>query len=121
MAVTDMDQQQDANATGTNDPKIRRGKVDSLTLYEITDNELIVLERGSPSSTYLNFSIFFISVGISFLISLLTADVSDRVFIVFCLLTGGGLSIGVVLSAIWWRMGSEMSEVCQKIRGRIAD
>lgn len=121
MAVSETDKQDDAKATGTNDPTIRRGKVDSLTLYEITDHELNILERGSPSSTYLNFSILFISVGISFLVSLLTADVSNRVFIVFCIVTGIGLSIGSVLLVIWWKMGSELGAVCDKIKERIAD
>lgn len=121
MAVSEEDKQVDAKATGTNDPKIRRGKVDSLTLYEITDYELNTLERGSPSSTYLNFSIFFISMGASFLISLLAADLSARVFIVFCIATGIGLSIGLVLFTIWWKMGSDLGVVCEKIRERIAD
>lgn len=121
MAVSEKDKQHDAKETGTNEPKIRRGKVDSLTLYEITDDELNILERGSPSSTYLNFSIFFISVGLSFLTSLLTADVTDRIFSVFCIVTGIGFSIGFVLFTIWWRTAGDLDGVCKKIRERIAD
>lgn len=121
MAVTDSDQQDDARGSGTNDPKILRGKVDSLTLYEITDAELDALERGSPSSTYLNLAILCLSVGISFLISILTTDISDRVFIGFFIVAAVGLCVGAVLFVIWWRMGSELSGVCRKIRERVVN
>ena len=47
--------------TGEKAVQIKRGRVDSLSLYEITDNELDILTAGSPSSLYLNFAIFLLS------------------------------------------------------------
>ena len=68
----------DDTSTGQNEPTILRGKVDSLSLYEITDFELDVLEKGSPNSIYLNFSIFLLSVGFSFLAALFSTDIQSE-------------------------------------------
>ena len=40
------------------DVKIKRGKVDSLSLYEVTDSELQVLEEGGQDNLFLNFAVF---------------------------------------------------------------
>jgi len=57
--------------------KINRGKLGSISLYEVTEDELNILERGSPSSTYLNFSIGLLSIGISFFISIFSTKIDD--------------------------------------------
>ncbi|MEN6451830.1 MAG: hypothetical protein ABFC96_15175 [Thermoguttaceae bacterium] len=100
-------------------PRIVRGRVDSFALYEITDSELGVLESGSPGSLHLNFAIFFASVAVSFLIALLTATVSDRVFTVFILLTIVGFAAGVFLFALWCRARHSVAHVVRAIRARI--
>ena len=41
--------------------KVRRGKVESVDLYEIKDSELDVLEQGTPATLQLNFAIFLFS------------------------------------------------------------
>ncbi|WP_156317293.1 hypothetical protein [Cypionkella psychrotolerans] len=110
----------DEKATGSNDPKIVRGRVDSLTLFEITDNELGILENGSPNSLYLNFAIFFISTGLSFILSLLTTNFeSDRVFYVFVIVSVVCAAFGSILAIIWLRVRGEVSDVCKKIRARV--
>jgi hypothetical protein len=92
-----------------------------VSLYEITDYELEVLEQGSPSSAYLNFAIFFGSVGLSFLATLLTVDVSSLyVFTVFIVLTVAGFAGALVLFELWRRTRSKTVELCKKIRARIA-
>ena len=40
---------------------VRRGRVDSVDLYEVKENELELLEKGSPASLQLNFSIFLLT------------------------------------------------------------
>ena len=62
-------------------PFIRRGEVDEIRLYTITDYELDILEKGTPA-LFLNFGIAFLSMSCSFLIALLTTHIaSDRIFI----------------------------------------
>ena len=111
--------QDDAN-TGQNELTIFRGKVDSLTLYEITDHELNVLEKGSPNSIYLNFSIFLLSVGLSFLVALLSADIpSERTYVTFLIFCLVGVFLGAFLLVLWCRMKSEVTSVVSRIRERI--
>jgi hypothetical protein len=107
---------------GDNEVSIVRGKVDSLSLYEITDHELDVLEKGSPSSIYLNFSIFLASIGASFLITIFSVEIhDDRVFISFVIFAAIGAIGGLFLLILWYNLKSSVSDVVEKIKGRIAD
>ncbi|MGV3627908.1 MAG: hypothetical protein ACO1PN_09520 [Betaproteobacteria bacterium] len=100
--------------------RIVRGPVDSLSLYEITDYELELLEEGSPSSTFLNFAIFFVSIGASFLTTLLTVDISSiYIFSVFVILTITGFAASLVLFQLWRKTRSKTKDLCKKIRARV--
>ncbi len=100
--------------------RIVRGPVDSLSLYEITDYELELLEQGSPSSTYANFATFFISIGFSFLTTLLTVEIkSVYVFAVFTVLTVVGIFAALVLFQLWRSTRSRTRDLCVKIRARV--
>jgi len=101
--------------------RITRGKVDSLTLYEITDAELDQLEQGSPATLQLNFAIALISVGISFWISLATTTISDtKTFCVFVIITAVSLLVGIICGVLWYRNRSSVSTLLKKIRQRAA-
>lgn len=97
------------------------GKVHSLIIFEVSDGELEIIERGSPNSTYLNFSIFLISIFISFLIALLTCDFSKNdkllyIFFIICIISG---ILGILFSIIWYRSKNDVDDVIKKIRSRI--
>lgn len=100
--------------------KIKRGRVDSLSLYEITEHELVILENGSPSSLYLNFSLLLLTTATSFLISLLTTTIeSDRTYAIFVILIVIGYVLGILLGIIWWRTRQSASKITERIRSRI--
>ena len=108
---------QEDNNTGCNEVKILRGRVDSLSLYEITDTELDILEKGSPNSLYLNFGIFLFPVGLSFLIALLSTDIqSPNTFTVFVVLSVVGILGGFFLIILWLRTKREVTDVVRKIK-----
>src|SRR5690606_9845500 len=101
--------------------KVKRARYDSLELFDVSENELTIIERGSPSSTYLNFAIFLLSIAISFLTTLLTVDLKENqtlftVFTVICVL---GFMVGLFLIIIWYRSKNEFDEVLKKIRDRM--
>lgn len=101
--------------------KVKRARYDSLELFDVSENELTIIERGSPSSTYLNFAIFLLSIAISFLTTLLTVDLKQNqtlftVFTVICVL---GFMVGLFLIIIWYRSKNEFYEVLKKIRDRM--
>ena len=112
-----MSQVQTENSTG---PRILRGAFDSLSLYEITDYELEILEQGSPSSTFLNFAIAFASVGLSFLATLLTVKIeSIFIFSVFVILSVIGLAAALVLLVLWRKTRSSVKALVKKIKARV--
>ena len=120
MAEEEIVNMEQAEGPAEKQPKIRRGRVDSLSLYEITDYELDVLATGSPSSIFLNFAIFFISVASSFLVALLSTTIaSDRVFTVFVVVVGIGFISGIVLFSLWFRNRRTMSGIIDRIKERI--
>jgi hypothetical protein len=88
-------------------PAIRRGRIARLDIYEVSESELDILERGSPESAYLNFAIFLISAAISFLTSIVTTHIeSDRTYDVFVIVTVVGFVIGFLLLFLWGGTGT---------------
>ena len=101
-------------------PEIRRGRFDQLTIYEVTDSELEILERGSPDSLFLNFAIFLWSCAASFSTTLATTTIpSNRTFTVFVVLTSIGYVGGVILLFLWRRDHQPVSRVVSTIRRRV--
>ena len=102
---------------------VRRGRFDSLCIYDITEGELDTNEKGSPNSLYLNFSIFLLSTAISFLITLITNDYSTRmaVFTIFSIITVVGFILGILLIVMWLRTKNEFDETIKKIKNRMKE
>lgn len=100
--------------------RVIRGSIDSLSVFEITDWELEIFERGAPGSTFFNFSSILLSVGFSFLACLITLTTSsNRIFTVMVVITVISLICGFVLLALWLKFGTSMSEVCKRVRARV--
>lgn len=102
------------------DPAIHRVRIDKIMIYDITEAELESLERGSPDSLFLNFSIAVLSIAISFSAALATTKIdSIFVFTVFVVLTVVGYLAGLVLLCLWWRTHTSVKSVAKDIRGRL--
>jgi hypothetical protein len=100
--------------------RIKRGKVDSLSLYEITDYELGILERGTPAGLFFNFAVFLLSSAISFLTALLTTEIkSSRTYTLFLLITIVGFVVGAILLALWYKQRQSTSDLISQIKSRI--
>lgn len=115
---------QDNEGTGQNEITITRGRVDSLLLYEITETELDTLERGSPYSIHLNIGISLLTLGMSFLTSLLTIETQSQsvmLLIVFVVLTVAGTIGGAVSIVLWHNSRTKTTDVVKRIKQRIAD
>lgn len=101
-------------------PEIRRGRLDKLTIHEISDSELEALEQGAPNSIYLNFAVFLLSSASSFTITLLTTKIeSGRVYTFFAIFTVIGYIVGVLLLLLWWKEYKSASKVADAIRKRL--
>jgi hypothetical protein len=102
-------------------PFVRRGRVDSVNLYEVKENELDILEKGSPTSIYLNFAIFLLSIAFSSIAALCTTTTFKYAIVqtIFVVVAVVGILIGVLLILLWNRGRKNISDVIKTIRDRI--
>ena len=101
-------------------PAIHRGRIDRLTIFEVTEAELDTLERGSPVSVFLNLAIFVLSVATSFSASLLTTEISsNRTFNVFVIVTVVGYIAGATFLLLWFFTRKSIKSVVENIRKRL--
>ena len=99
--------------------KVRYITMGQLTIYFVSEDELRMIESGGPSSTYFNLAIFFLSVGASFLASLLFSEPkSTHTFIVVVALIIGNVIAGSVLLILWFQSRRGASNVITQIRAR---
>ena len=100
--------------------RVRRGRVDSVDLFEVKENELDILENGSSSELQLNFAIFLISLAFSSICSLATSTFKYPVVqTIFLLVSVVGILGGSYLIILWRKTRTSVSDICKKIRERI--
>ena len=101
---------------------VRRGRVDSVDIYEIKEQELDILERGSPADIQLNFSIFSLSTAITCIVALATSSFDSRITeTVFITVSVAGVLAGLYLLLSWWQVRSSTTDVIARIRKRIQE
>ena len=94
--------------------------MESFSLYEITDYELELIERGSPAELFLNFAIFLISTAVSLTVTLTTTNItSNRIFAVYTIVAVVGFVLGLILLALWFRTRKSLKKLCSTIKNRI--
>ncbi|WP_139042455.1 hypothetical protein [Stenotrophomonas geniculata] len=100
---------------------IRRGRVESVDLYEIKDSELDQLEIGTQGGLHSTSATFLLSCALACGSSLASAEFhSKRVETVFMLMTIVGVLGGFYQGYLWWRSRGAIKKLCEKIRNRIA-
>ena len=101
-------------------PEIRRGRVDSVNLYEVKEEELEVLEKGSHGSVQLNFAIFLLSTAFTSIAALLTSEFKGQttktIFIVCAIV---GIVLGVYFVIVSMRSRKTIGDMVSKIKDRI--
>ena len=99
---------------------IRRGRVDSLNIYEVKEHELELLEKGQVGTLLLNLGIFLLSIAFTCIAALATADfrspIAETVFIFIIVV---GILGGLCLILIWWKTKQSIKEVVSIIRSRL--
>lgn len=102
--------------------KVRRADVDSICIYSVTEDELDILEKGSPSSLYLNFSLFLLSAALSFsAAAILTPPQDIYIFSVFIIIIFLGFILGVIFLIMWHRNSKSSKSIAGRIRSRLKE
>ena len=101
--------------------EVERGRFDSLRLYEVAEHELILIEKGSDASLWLNFAIASVSIFFSILAALVTLDYTDhpKVFVIFVVIAVVTAFAALLCGAFWLKTRSTQKEIFKTIRKRI--
>lgn len=102
------------------DPEIKRYRVESINVYEVTESELEIIERGSKNLIFLNFSIFLVSIAASFLIALVTCDFETIPVtqIIFIVITVCGFISGAFCVILWLKTKDDVEHIIDRIKSR---
>ncbi len=101
--------------------RVRRGRVDSVNLYEVKENELDLLENGEQIGLQLNFSIFLLSTAFSGILTLCTASFSSALIQnIFLFVSIIGCLLGFYLLLMWLTGRKSIKSVIQIIKNRIS-
>ncbi|MCX8531573.1 hypothetical protein [Chryseobacterium luquanense] len=105
---------------------VRRARLDSLKIYEISEKELDLLEKGSGDSMILNCSISLFSIFLSFFTVLLTVDFfyddkDDLIvkFLIFLCLTIICFLGSLVCFIIWFKNRGDFKKTVTEIKNRM--
>ena len=99
---------------------VRRGRVDSVNLYEVKEEELELLEKGSPAALQLNFAIFLFSIAVTCAVALATSTFKSQIVkLIFAIVSVVGILQGAYLIISWWRARTPIAKVVATIRDRI--
>ena len=106
---------------GEKSVEVRRGRYDSLSLYEVTEEELDILKQGTPLSLLLTIGISLFTIGISFLIALLTAEITTKsiIFTVFISIVASSFASSLVCMCWWYSNRQSVTSVIEKIKSRM--
>jgi hypothetical protein len=101
-------------------PIIRRARYQRLTIYEVEESELQILETGSPDSILLNIAIALFTFAATLTVTLFTATfASNAVETALISATIVGYVAGGILVSIWFRTRSAVSKCVKAIRDRL--
>ncbi|MCL2289577.1 MAG: hypothetical protein FWC34_02570 [Bacteroidetes bacterium] len=110
-------------AKNTNSDKslrVRRGRVDSVCLYEVKENELEVLENGESTSFHLNFAIFLLSTAVTSILTLCTATFASPLLQnIFLFVAIVGILFGAYLLLRWRKGRKSIKLVILTIKSRL--
>ena len=112
----------DRNSPAASDNiSVKRAKHGSVVLYEVREDELETLERGSAGIIQLNFAIFIYTIALTSLVVLLTTEKYkwEGVQNIFWVGLITGLVMGTYFMIQWIHSKKSVSKVASDIRNRL--
>jgi hypothetical protein len=101
-------------------PTIRRARYQRLTIYEVAESELELLERGAPDSILFTVGVAALTLAVTLTVTLFTASFPvASVHTGVVALTVVGYVAGIILLIIWSRSKSAIAECVFGIKQRL--
>jgi hypothetical protein len=99
---------------------VRYVGIGQLTVFLVSEDELRLIEAGSPAALCLNLGIAFLAIGTGSVVTLLLSEPSKSIhkFVVVVVITVLSLIAGFILLVIWTRLRKQASDVIKRIRSR---
>ena len=98
--------------------RVNLAPVDSVNIYEVTENELETMENGPPSHD-LNFAISLLTIAITVAIALVTSGfksaTAELIFIIVGIIA---FIASLYLASRWWQANRSFKKVASVIRDR---
>ncbi len=98
---------------------IRRGRIGSVDVYEVTETELFILERGDSNTTHLSIAFFLLGSFVSLIIAIYTCTFTPTSKTVFYALTAGSLTGGLSFAYFWRKGMSDIKAIIDKVKSRL--
>lgn len=98
---------------------VRRARVDSISVYEVTEQELSILESGGDGGIYLNLALALFSLAVGLLTAIFTTSMTDRQFYVFLILSSIGIIGSLVFGTLWFNSRKPIKAVVVNIKARM--
>ena len=100
---------------------VRYVRLKNLMVYEISEDELQNLEKGSPAPVMLSFALFLLGIAITATITLFTTTTSAKTFTFFTILTVAGYLLGILSLIVAGVQIFRAKAVGKSIRSRAND
>ncbi|MDO8281716.1 MAG: hypothetical protein Q7U10_03675 [Thermodesulfovibrionia bacterium] len=100
---------------------VKKGRVDSISIFEVTESELETLESATPTGILFDIGVSCLSVAIAFTISLATTEIeNDRAFYSFLIVVVVGYLAFIAFTIIWLVTRQSVKKLTKKIRERMS-
>ena len=93
--------------------------MEEIVIYDVSEEELRVLESGGAASVLLDIAIALLAFGGGTWINLVLSNPkSDRIYVLLVVLTVLTLLVGSACLILWFKIPSERRRIMRKIRAR---
>lgn len=108
--------------SGDDQIRVERGGLGSIKVYDVTADELDILEKGEPNSALKDWGLMLAPIGAAYIPVLIFLEKPEEniiKFILFSIATAVSLVAGIICFSIWWRGRGVTESVIVKIKGRM--
>lgn len=99
-------------------PEFEMFPIPKITLFQVMEEELDIIEKSNNSDRLLNFALFLIPIGVSFFIALKTASFTPDSRAAFVGIGCAASFVGIILLCFWMFTNSDRKSIIKKIRER---